>query len=185
VLFDHKICGRHVRDPLPAIFLQASFQQQPNRFGSIRGQGTPIGIDLQSVRECVADIFTLEYTLAGEHFVQDATERPYIGALVGIAAPCLFRRHVGRRSENHSRLSRSDRQCGRIAHIARRTCLERLGETEIEHLYLTLARERNIARLEIAVNDSFLVRGLQCVGDLPRNVERLIDRKRSTLQPLG
>jgi hypothetical protein len=49
--------------------------------------------------------------------------------------------------------------------------LHRLGQTEVEHLHLAARRELDVGRLEIAMDDAFLVRRLERVGDL-----RAIDR---------
>ena len=45
----------------------------------------------------------------------------------------------------------------------------RLGETEVEHLHHAVRRDLDVRRLQIAVDDAFLVRRLERLGDLPRD----------------
>ena len=42
-----------------------------------------------------------------------------------------------------------------------------LGETEVEHLGVAVARDRDVRRLEVAVDDALVMRGVQRIGDLP------------------
>jgi hypothetical protein len=48
-----------------------------------------------------------------------------------------------------------------------------LRETEVQNLHDAVSREKEILRLEIAVNDPFLVRRRQAGCDLPRLGDRL------------
>ena len=43
----------------------------------------------------------------------------------------------------------------------------------------------DVARLQIAVDDALLVRGFERIGDLARDGERLLERNRALLDPLG
>ena len=60
-----------------------------------------------------------------------------------------------------------------------------LGEAEVEHLHLAVRRELDVGGLQVAVDDALLVRLLERLGDLLRDRERLVDRDRAALQPLG
>ncbi len=53
----------------------------------------------------VGDGLAIERLAAGEHLVEDAAERPDVGALVHRPAARLLRAHVGRRAENDAVLS--------------------------------------------------------------------------------
>ena len=52
-------------------------------------------------------------------------------------------------------------------------------QPEIEHLHHALRCELDIRRLQVAVDDAFLVRRLERVGDLLRIVQRGIERQRA------
>ena len=60
-----------------------------------------------------------------------------------------------------------------------------LGEAEVEDLHLAVRRDLHVGGLQVAVDDALLVRLLERLGDLPRDRERLVDRDRPALQPLG
>jgi len=68
---------------------------------------------------------------------------------------------------------------------ARRLCGPGLREPEIEQLDLAVGRDFHVRRLHVAVHDALLVRFLERLGGLPRDRERLVDRDRAPLQPLG
>ena len=88
---EHEERGRDVGNTRPPVLVQAAPEQRPNRRRYLRGQRLPVGIDLQHVGECVRDVLTLERTPAGEHFIEDAAERPDVTPFVHRLAPRLFR----------------------------------------------------------------------------------------------
>jgi hypothetical protein len=68
----------------------------------------------------------------------------------------------------------------------------RFGEAEVEHPGPHLARQAveralqdDVGRLQVAMDDSLLVRGHERLADLARNGECDGDRKRSTVEPIG
>jgi hypothetical protein len=63
--------------------------------------------------------------------------------------------------------------------------VHRLGEAEIEDLDLALGRELDVPGLEVPVDDSLLVSGLERLGDLAGDGEDLFEREGAALQPLG
>ena len=63
--------------------------------------------------------------------------------------------------------------------------LERLRETEVEHLHRAVGPQLHIRGLEIAVDDPQLVGGFERFGDLPRNRERFLDGNRSECDAIG
>ena len=54
-----------------------------------------------------------------------------------------------------------------------------LGQAEVEHLDGAVRRELDVGRLQVAVDDAALVRGLERLGDLPRDRQRLVERERA------
>ena len=59
------------------------------------------------------------------------------------------------------------------------------GETEIEHLDLVSRGDPNVGRLEIAVDDTFFMRGFQSFRDLFEEGECLTHGNGSASEPLG
>jgi hypothetical protein len=105
------------------------------------------------------DVRRFECDLVREHLVQDCAERENVRALIDVgAAHCLLRRHVERRAD-----SRADRgQLG--AHVDLQ-----LDRAEVEHTHvvsLGCATEKDVVRLEIAVNDAERVGVLERQGNL-------------------
>ena len=60
----------------------------------------------------------------------------------------------------------------------------RLRQAEVQHLHRAVGPKLDVCGFEIAVNDPVLVRGLQGVGDLPCDGQRLVQRDRAAAQPL-
>ena len=106
--------------------------------------------------------------------------------MVGREAFRLLRRHVGRRTEDQAGLRGHHAQRRRVGGAAgRRLVLDRLGETEVEHLDLTVGRDLDVRRLQVPVHYAFLVRRLERFGDLDGDRQRFFDRHRAAAQPLG
>ena len=118
--------------------------------------------------------------MAGQHFVQHTAKCPDVGALVDRLPSRLLRTHVGRRAEDGPFL--------RAAHGHRRRLQlagRRLREAEVQHLHDAARGDFDIRRFEIPVHDPFLVRGVERIGDLTRDRERVCDWHRSALDPIG
>ncbi len=105
----------------------------------------------------------------GQHLVQHAAEGPDVGALVHGPAARLFRTHVGRRPDDEA-VARPIRGDGRrLRQIETGRVTGRgFGQAEVEHLHRAGRRDHDIGRLQVAVDDSPLVRRIHRVGDLPR-----------------
>ena len=84
----------------------------------------------------------------------------------------LFRRHVGRRSQ--------DPAVGRHGGLARVA----FGHAKIHQVRPLLAIENDVRRLNIAVHDAMLVRVLQGAREFAGNAGRLLRRERSVFQRL-
>src|SRR5437867_5881951 len=54
-----------------------------------------------------------------------------------------------------------------------------LGDTEVRH-GRGVAREENVLRLDVAVDDALVVRELECSGDVTKDARRVADRERAT-----
>ena len=53
-----------------------------------------------------------------------------------------------------------------------------LGQAEVEELYLSALRDEDVGRLDVAMDDAVLVRGVERVGDLDAEVEDLVGLER-------
>ncbi len=97
--------------------------------------------------------------LAGQGFVHEHPERVEVGAGLDRRADALLGRHVLRRSE-------------RVALLRQALGSRELRHAEVEHLRGSIVAQKNIARLEIAVNDALLVRGAERPAHLDENRQR-------------
>ena len=103
--------------------------------------------------------------VAREHLVEDGAERELVAPEVDGVAPRLLGRHVGDRPEDGPLLAdgRERRRAG-VARIAARDVVA--GEAEVEDLDAAVLRQEDVLGLDVAVDDSLLVRGGETVGDL-------------------
>src|SRR5579859_2443412 len=103
--------------------------------------------------------------LAGDHLIEHGTERKKIGAGVELFAASLFRRHVGDGADGEA-------GAGEVSGVEIVSCSlgvvagNEFGEAEIENLCLTAIRDENVGGLDVAMNDAFLVGGVESVREL-------------------
>ena len=55
---------------------------------------------------------------------------------------------------------------------------ERFRQPEVQHFDFSFGRHLHIGGLQVAMDDSFLVRGFQCFGNLFRDAQRFFDWNR-------
>ena len=148
--------------------------------GSLRRQPGPVGLARQHRRKDVAHGLAGEQPRAGEHLPQHDAESPDVGSLVDGRAACLLGRHVGGSAEDHPG---GGALCGAASAIARRLTRRAavagpgLGEAEVEHFHRAVVADLDVGGLQIAMDDPFVVRGLERLGDLPRDRQRLVERE--------
>ncbi len=120
---------------------------------------------------------------ADDHLVEDAAERPEIGARIRTLAFELLRRHV-RDGADHRPLGAQGRCSGRRRAVEfGLRAAELLGETEVEHLGAVLG-EHDVAGLEVAVDDRTTVRRLHGLGDLAGDTQGIVDRQGAASDPI-
>ena len=109
---------------------------------------------------------------AGQHLVEDDAQREEVGPLVEGVAESLFRRQVVEGADDHpfARLAVRPRRVARALG-------EDLAEPEVEHLHVAAGREHEVRRRDVPVEDAVLVRDLQALERLDRDVEALRDRE--------
>jgi hypothetical protein len=90
----------------------------------------------------------------------------------------LFGCHVADRAEQDSRCSLGG-ACGEEARVHdHRIELRQLGQSEVENLDTAIVREKQVFRLQIAVDDTFVVGGREATRDLSSNVDGLPNSRR-------
>jgi hypothetical protein len=62
--------------------------------------------------------------------------------------------------------------------------IERFRQTEVEDLHFAVGRDLDIRRLEIAMDDAFLVRGFERIGDLPRDHQGFVKGDGARREPI-
>src|SRR5258706_3722058 len=113
------------------------------------------------------------------YFVEDQTEREDIGSRVYSLPAYLFRGHVSSSSENRtcsaeSQIDRFDRGCcvcrvvWMLIGVLFNFRMGQLRDAKVQDLGLSVGGEKNITRLNVAVNDAVLMRCLQALEDLRR-----------------
>ena len=163
--------------------LEASPQQRAHVRRHAGRQGPEVGLAREDggnrVRQCVSG----KQLAPGQHLEQEHAERPDVSALVHRTAARLLGRHVSRGAENDARLRHpgrgrgwgidGDRAARRIAPglVPRR----RLRQTEVQDLHDTVLAYLHVGGLQITVDDACLVRGLEGVGNLPGDGQRLVE----------
>ena len=152
--------------------------------GRGRRQLRQVGLAREDQTERLGDRLAVEQPRAGEHLVEHDAEGPDVGALVDGLAARLLGRHVGGGAEDHAGRRHGGRGDGRRVHgVARRADrglgAQRLGEAEVEHLDGAVVADLDVGGLEVAMDDALLVRGLERLGDLAGDGQRLGQRDRA------
>ncbi|HTF25681.1 MAG TPA: hypothetical protein VK937_17490 [Candidatus Limnocylindria bacterium] len=122
-----------------------------------------------------------ESDAARGHFIEHGSEAEKIGPRIQLFAAGLFGGHIRNRTHGHTRagerffgsysLKRSNRGSGNFA------VRGQLRQTKIHQLCLPAVGDENVGGLNVAMNDAFLVRGIEGVRDLNRDVQERIRRK--------
>ena len=113
----------------------------------------------------------------GQHLVEDAAERPDVGALVD-RLPARLLAGSCRRPCPECAFARPAWREPPLREIGRRRVgARRLREPEVEHLHHAVRRDLDVRGLQVAVDDPFFVRGLERLGDLARDRQRFGDRQ--------
>ena len=114
---------------------------------------------------------------ACRHLVQHRAKRKQIGARIERLAARLLRRHISHRADRRSRrgqLVHAEVGLGRIPGNRR----FQLGQTKIENLPVPAAGDKNIGRLNVAVNDALGVRRIERIGHIDRNSQQRLQFER-------
>src|SRR4029453_19500784 len=91
---DRRARVRDVLDPLSEVSLQTVTLQFPDSRRRRRWQPAPVRLPLENSGQRLGERLPAEDRLSGEHLVQDATERPHVGACVDGKTTRLLGAHV-------------------------------------------------------------------------------------------
>jgi hypothetical protein len=174
---------------MPTILDQATLKQRSHRRRHVGRQRVPIRFEADHGAEHVRSILAVECADAGEHLVQDAAERPDVTTLVRLVSLRLFGGHVGCRTENHAdarhqRRRRNRRRCGDVGVVGRDFRVRELREAEVQDFHRSVRPKLDVGRLQVAVDDSMVVRRLERLGDLFRDAQCVLERDCAGPQPL-
>jgi hypothetical protein len=132
----------------------------------------------QDCRDRVREGRARERGPARQEFIKHAAKRPDVCPLVDHLPASLLRAHVGGRPEHHAVTRVADAHGGR----PRQRWAGSIGgahfrQPEVEDFHSTRGRNLDIRGLQIAVDDSSFVRGVERIGNLPRDRECLWNRQ--------
>jgi hypothetical protein len=124
--------------------------------------------------------------VSSQHLVQHASERPDVGPFVEWPAARLFGAHIRGRTQNDPFACPADRD-GRRLRQFRFGAVRGIdsGKPKIEYFDDAIRGDLDVCRLEIAVDDAFLVRRIECVGKLMGDRQGLTKRYRPASHPIG
>src|SRR5262245_59868783 len=139
----------------------------------------PVGFALEDCGERVCQRLARKGTSTAQHLVEHASERPDVGPFVDRLAARLLGTHVRSRADDQpvARVVDGDgRRLGDTLRALAARYLE-LRQSEVEHFDDAGGSDLDVRGFQVAVNDPFLVRGLERLGDLPGDIESLLDRQ--------
>jgi hypothetical protein len=180
--------GRDGGHAMPTILDQATVKQRAHRLRHIGRECLPIRFEADHSAEDVCPILAVECAAAREHLVQHAAERPDVAPLVGLVSLRLFGGHVGGRTENHADARHQGRRRHRFSCdvdvVAGGVRVRELREAEVQDFHGPVRPQLDVGRLQVAVDDSLVVRRLERLGDLFRDADGIVKRDRAAPQPL-
>ncbi len=164
--------------PSPGIFLETTAQHAAKTRRRRGRQCVPRRLRLEHRGQRVGDGLSGMKPLAREHFEEHHTKRPYIGAMIDRLSARLFRTHVRGRPEDDAHLRHRGSGDGRRQRwVARaRRPFHRLRQTEVEHLHRAVRLQRDVGGLQVTMDDTSFVRGLESISDLVGDGDGLAER---------
>ena len=124
----------------------------------------------------------LERQVPAGHLVEHDAQREDVGPAVDGFAAHLLGRHVDHRAGGGASRGHLSR-VGLDLAVGQRLGREELRDSEVEDLGVTAARDDDVRGLDVAVDDLLVVRGLERVGELDGEVERIVQGKGALPNP--
>ena len=175
----------------PAILLEAAAQQRANRqAGTSAGSASQSGSPRSTAASVSRHVLAVERTLARQHLVEHAAERPDVARLsdrlAPAPAPATMYAAVPRITPTPVIIAGVVivGDCGDVGGAGRAAGSVRLRQAEVEDLHGAVGPHLDVRGLQIAVDDPLLVRRFERLGDLLRDRQRLVERDRPARDPL-
>ena len=116
------------------------------------------------VHAVLKQLFCVERRAPGQQFVKQHAQAVNVAARVNVQAAQfrLLRAHVGGRADDLF-------VSGKKRFVRQRHCLRRLGDAEINdlrHRHAIVERDEDVGRLDVAMDDAFLMRMLDGMANL-------------------
>src|SRR6266540_4217247 len=118
--------------------------------------------------------------MPGHHLVDDCADAEDVGPVIHGLAANLLRRHVASSSQHRPRSGLGEWP-GVPSDLVGGLC--ELREPEVEDLDAPLPRHEDVVRFQVAVDDAFVMRGGESLGDLACIVDGLATRGRGSAHP--
>ena len=174
-----------VGDTLARVLLETEIERAPHRRREPGRQRSHIGVALEHMCERGGNILSAESEPPRQHFVEHAREGPDVGALINRFATRLLRAHVRGRAEHDAGLGHGRRrQRCRVRPADRSQRSSALAMPKSSTLTVPSGRSLMLAGFRSRCTMPSCMRGLECIRNLHRNVQRLIDWDRP-LHELG
>src|SRR5262249_61027303 len=103
------------------------------------------------------------------HFVKHYAEAKQIRTRVKLFTAHLLWRHVCQGSKSRTGQSQQSLSCQGC--ILKRVRLHMFGQAKVQYFGLASLGDKDVGRLDVAMDDTGCVRCLECVGDLDGQIE--------------
>ena len=134
---------------------------------------------LQRRRLLEAQLDGCDGARAFRHFIEHQAECPDVGAVIDRFTASLLRRHVCRGAQDHAPPGRAAGQRRRIVVVRSRAL--HLGQTEVQDLRVAATADEDVRRLDVAVDDAGVVRGVERIGDFDAERQHRVQRQAAAL----
>ena len=140
---------------------------------------------LENCRHGFSCRVALKRSPSRHQLVEHGTEAEDIGAVIDVGGAHLFRRHIAHSTQHESRFGAA----GHRRHHRRSSVgppdTNRFGQAEVEDLCAAVVRDEDVLRLQVAMDDAFVMRRRKAACDLDGDVDGTSRGRRSLGQFLS
>src|SRR6266571_3747373 len=123
----------------------------------------------------------MERPSARKHLVKNCAERKDVRAMIDSLSADLFGRHVTDRADYYT-WTGVNASRGNVRLLLAAISLYELGNAKVQNLHASIFGDEDVLRLQVAMDDPFLVRSRQTMRNLDRIVDRFAFRLRRAAQ---